>query len=156
MPRPRILDFLLRSHASLVIPYLEHVVHLWGDKNPLFHNALVHQYREKALNEGPAATEHTRKKLLEFLKKSQYYTADTVLSHFPTDSLVEERAVILGRLGKHEQAIALFVRALGDIPKAIEYAQEVCKLNTPGTQNVIMFCFFSYYQFVSLGLCIFD
>jgi tetratricopeptide (TPR) repeat protein len=137
LPRPRVLDFLLRSHASVVIPYLEHVVHVWVDTNPLFHNALVHQYREKAMSEGPAAAEHTRRKLLEFLKKSPHYTADTVLGHFPTDSLLEERAIILGKLGKHEQALAIYVRALGDISKSVEYAQKVYESNTPGCQSVI-------------------
>jgi tetratricopeptide (TPR) repeat protein len=136
LPRPRVLDFLLRSHASVVIPYLEHVVHVWVDTNPLFHNALVHQYREKAMSEGPAAAEHTRRKLLEFLKKSPHYTADTVLGHFPTDSLLEERAIILGKLGKHEQALAIYVRALGDISKSVEYAQKVYESNTPGCQSV--------------------
>lgn len=111
---------------------------MWGDTNPLFHNALVHQYREKATNteEGPAAAEHTRKKLLEFLKKSQNYTADTVLGHFPTDNLLEERAIILGRLGKYEQSLAIYVRALGDIEKAVEYAQKVYESNSVGSQNV--------------------
>lgn len=134
LPRPRVLDFLLRSHASLVIPYLEHVVHVWQDNNPLFHNALVHQYKEKVLNEGPAVAEHTRKKLLSFLKNSTHYTADTLLCHFPTDKLLEEGAVLLGRLGKHEMALGIYVRALGDVSKAVEYCQEVFDNN--GSQNV--------------------
>lgn len=134
---------MLRSHASVVIPYLEHLVHVWNDTNPLFHNALVHQYREKAtsVEEGPAAAEHTRKKLLEFLKKSQHYTADTVLGHFPTDSLLEERAIILGKLGKYEQSLAIYVRALGDIEKAVEYAQKVYESNSIGSQSVRNFKF---------------
>ncbi|XP_072391352.1 vam6/Vps39-like protein [Diabrotica undecimpunctata] len=135
-PRPRILDFLLKSHKSVVIPYLEHVVHIWKDTNPLFHNALIHQYREKLVAEGPTASEPTRKKLLQFLENSKQYTAENILSSFPTDVLLEERAVILGRLGKHEQAVTIYVRALGDIEKAEKYCKKVFENNAPGSQNV--------------------
>lgn len=72
LPRPRILDTLLKDHPDLAIPYLEHVIHSWKDENPLFHNALVHQYREKILKDGPAHAEHTRHKLLTFLEKVSY------------------------------------------------------------------------------------
>lgn len=134
LPRPRVLDFLLRSHNSCVIPYLEHVVHTWEDSNPLFHNALIHQYREKVISNDTSA-QHTRKKLLEFLEKSLYYTPDTVLGHFPTDDLLEERAVILGRLGKHEQALAIYVRGLGDLEKATQYCNKVYQ-KQPNSQDV--------------------
>ncbi|KAF5302308.1 hypothetical protein FQA39_LY10347 [Lamprigera yunnana] len=124
LPRPRVLDCLLRSHPSLVIPYLEHVVHVWADTNPLFHNALVHQYREQAIGDSPIA-QHNQKKLLNFLETSKHYTPDTVLIHFPTDKLLEERAVILGRLGKHEQALYIYVRVLGDIDQAVSYCGRI-------------------------------
>ncbi|XP_018576853.1 vam6/Vps39-like protein [Anoplophora glabripennis] len=136
LPRPRVLDFLLKSHKSVVIPYLEHVVHTWEDSNPLFHNALVHQYREKIVTEGPAVAEHTRKKLLQFLESSRQYTAENILNSFPTDSLLEERAIILGRLGKHEEALNIYVRALGDVEKAETYCRKVYDKGLQGSQNV--------------------
>lgn len=124
LPRPRVLDFLLRSHLTLVIPYLEHVVHVWDDSNPLFHNALVHQYREQAMEDAVSA-QRAQKKLLEFVQKSVHYTPDIVLVHFPNDKLFEERAVILGRLGNHEQALFIYVRVLGDIARAVLYCNSV-------------------------------
>ncbi|KAJ8942577.1 hypothetical protein NQ318_010385 [Aromia moschata] len=136
LPRPRVLDFLLKSHKSVVIPYLEHVVHTWEDSNPLFHNALVHQYREKIVTEGSAVAEHTRKKLLQFLDGSKQYTAENILGSFPTDSLLEERAIILGRLGRHEEALTIYMRALGDIEKTTEYCKKVYEKGTPGSQTV--------------------
>lgn len=138
LPRPRVLDFLLRSHNSCVIPYLEHVVHTWKDTNPLFHNALIHQYREKVINNGPSG-QHTRKKLLEFLEKSVHYTPDTVLGHFPTDDLLEERAIIIGRLGRHDQALAIYVQVLGDYEKATEYCKKVWEGNSLNSQDVSSF-----------------
>ncbi|KAG5897551.1 hypothetical protein JTB14_007267 [Gonioctena quinquepunctata] len=136
LPRPRILDFLLKSHKSVVIPYLEHVVHTWVDTNPLFHNALIHQYREKIVTEGCAAAEHTQKKLLQFLESSRQYTAENILNNFPTDSLLEERAIILGRLGKHDQSLAIYVRALGNIKKAEDYCKKIYEMGIPSSENV--------------------
>lgn len=136
LPRPRVLDFLLKSHKTVVIPYLEHVLNTWADSNPLFHNALIHQYREKIITEGPAVSEHTCKKLLQILENSTQYTAENILSSFPTASLLEERAIILGRLGKHEQALTIYVRALGDIKKATDYCQKVYEKKLPGSQSV--------------------
>lgn len=68
--------------------------------------------------------------------QSTHYTAEHVLKDFPTTSLLEERALILGRLGKHEQAIALYVRALNNIDKAKEYCLKVYEKGGLGSQTV--------------------
>ncbi|XP_011301039.1 vam6/Vps39-like protein [Fopius arisanus] len=133
LPRPKVLDYLLRQHKSLVITYLEYVVRVWEDENSLFHNILVHQYKEKCLaGMSPTATpaerqnaEHVRQKLQQFLEKSVHYTPETVLVQFPSDSLFEERAIILGRLGRHHQAISIYVNLLNDVPRAIKYCHNV-------------------------------
>lgn len=65
---PAILDTLLKKYPEVTIPYLEHVIHIWKDVNPFFHNALVHQYKEKILKDGLANSEHTRRKLITFLE----------------------------------------------------------------------------------------
>lgn len=116
-----------------MISYLEHVVHVWEDTNPLFHNVLVHQYKEKCLaaNNADATpaekqnAQHIRIKLQNFLEKSVHYTPETVLRDFPFDCLFEERAIILGRLGRHQQAISIYVHLLNDITKAIQYCNNV-------------------------------
>ncbi|XP_063978335.1 vam6/Vps39-like protein isoform X3 [Diachasmimorpha longicaudata] len=133
LPRPKVLDYLLRQHKGLVITYLEYVVRVWEDENSLFHNILVHQYKEKCLaGMSPSATaaerqnaEHVRQKLQQFLEKSMHYTPEIVLAQFPTDCLFEERAIILGRLGSHQQAISIYVNLLNDVPRAIKYCQNV-------------------------------
>ena len=76
--------------------FQEHVVHAWEDTNPIFHNALVHQYREhcqelltqSSSSPSPVLEEElqsTRNKLLQFLDKSAHYTPETVLILFPSD-----------------------------------------------------------------------
>ncbi|CAH1174241.1 unnamed protein product [Phaedon cochleariae] len=139
LPRPRILDFLLKSHKAAVIPYLEHVVHTWEDSNPLFHNALIHQYREKVTSDGPAGSEHTRKKLLQFLEGSKQYSPENVLNSFPVDGLLEERAVVLGKIGRHEEALGIYVRALGDVKKAEEYCERLYREEVPGSRKAYVY-----------------
>jgi tetratricopeptide (TPR) repeat protein len=127
------LDYLLRCHKNLVITYLEHVVHVWEDNNPMFHNVLIHQYKEKCLADsglnanlaGKQNIQHIRQKLQQLLEKSQLYTPETVLRDFPFDCMYEERAIILGRLGRHEQAISIYINLLNNVPKAIQYCNNV-------------------------------
>lgn len=125
LPRPRVLDYLLRSHPKQVVPYLQHVLGVWDDNNPLFHNALVHQYREKAAATDDPGAEIAKNKLLEFLDESKYYTPETVLMHFPTDCFFEERANILGRMKKFADALVIFVRVIGDLTKATNYCNKI-------------------------------
>lgn len=41
--------------------------------------------------------------------------------------MFEERAVILGKLGKHEQVLSIYVNILGDVDRAVEYCNKVYK-----------------------------
>uniref|UniRef100_A0A1B6MRH7 CNH domain-containing protein n=1 Tax=Graphocephala atropunctata TaxID=36148 RepID=A0A1B6MRH7_9HEMI len=144
LPRPKVLDYLLRTQKSLVIPYLEHVIHTWKDTNSIFHNVLIHQYKEKvqvlmtpnATQQEQQAAQHMRAKLLAFLDKSEHYIPETVLVHFPFDCLFEERAIILGKLGRHEQALSIYVSVLSDIQRAREYCDKVYKQDSPGADDV--------------------
>lgn len=47
LPRAEVLDYLLKNHKSLVIPYLEHIIHVWNESKPIFHNILIQQYHEQ-------------------------------------------------------------------------------------------------------------
>ncbi|VVC31789.1 Hypothetical protein CINCED_3A010938 [Cinara cedri] len=132
--RPKILDFLIRNHKNLIIPYLEHVIHVWNDTNAICHNALIHQYRERlqqynnmSMQADEQTAQNTKAKLLEFLKQSKYYTPETVLVHFPLDGFFEERAIVLGKLGRHEQVLSMYVTVLHDVDRAIEYCNTVYK-----------------------------
>jgi len=139
LPRPKVLDYLLRTHKDLVIPYLEHVVHVWEDSNPIFHNALVHQYRERCQQLLAATSEEGEKiriKLLQFLETSSQYTPETVLVHFPYDCLFEERAIVLGKLGRHEHALAIYMSILRDVPRAVDYCDKVYNQGSAGCDEV--------------------
>ncbi|XP_053659003.1 vam6/Vps39-like protein [Anopheles marshallii] len=147
LPRAEVLDYLLKDHRTLVIRYLEHIINVWNEEKALFHNILIQQYREKLITlkndkdiESDTQKQGTlteiRGKLLTFLKKSKYYHAEKVLGEFPYTDMFEERAIILGRLGKHEKALAIFVQILGDFEKGLAYCDDVYDVNDPHNCDV--------------------
>uniref|UniRef100_A0A1A9VCV0 CNH domain-containing protein n=1 Tax=Glossina austeni TaxID=7395 RepID=A0A1A9VCV0_GLOAU len=138
LPRASVLDFLLTRHKLLVIPYLEHVINVWHDNNTFLHNVLIKQYLEKVqqlmkeLEKEEECEDKTEKmetlnkyrtKLYNLLKISHNYSPDVVLKDFPTNTMLEERALILGRLKKHEKVLAIYIQILGNVKKAAEYCE---------------------------------
>ena len=116
-PRVRVFDFLMKRNKSVVIPYLEHIIGAWKDTNSLFHNALILRYKDLLIElqneaESQETAEQivkTKSKLKEMLQTSQSFTAETLLPKFPASSLFEERALLLGSLGKHKEALTLYL-----------------------------------------------
>ncbi|XP_017874456.1 PREDICTED: vam6/Vps39-like protein isoform X1 [Drosophila arizonae] len=131
LPRAKVLDFLLSKHKALVIPYLEHIIFEWNDTNTLRHNALLKQYSEQvqrllalqAKGEETPELQPLRAKMYKMLEESQHYSPDRVLDDFPSTVLLEERALILGRLKKHEEVLAIYIQVFGDVDKAKAYAE---------------------------------
>ncbi|EDW95878.1 vam6/Vps39-like protein [Drosophila yakuba] len=131
LPRAKVLDFLISKHKALVIPYLEHIITEWKDSNTLLHNVLLKQYREKVQRllaqqeKGEEVPEliPMRAKLYKMLEESNDYSPDRVLEEFPTNMLLEERALILGRLKKHDNVLSIYIHVLGDVVKATTYAE---------------------------------
>lgn len=147
LPRAEVLDFLLKDHKQLVIRYLEHIINVWNEEKALFHNILIQQYREKLISlkndadvendiQKKTARDTIQGKLLSFLKKSKYYHAEKVLGDFPYTDLFEARAIILGRLAKHEKVLAIFVQILGDFDKAVEYCNQTYDAEDPKSSDV--------------------
>ncbi|XP_065123366.1 vam6/Vps39-like protein [Paramisgurnus dabryanus] len=140
LPRDHVLNFLKEGFKELAIPYLEHIIYVWEETRPEFHNVLIQLYLEKvqglmkeylnALPEGVPAVSagkeegelgEFRNKLLSFLEISTNYEPERLISDFPFDGLLEERALLLGRMGKHEQALFIYVHILKDTHMAEEY-----------------------------------
>uniref|UniRef100_A0A8C2RV26 CNH domain-containing protein n=1 Tax=Capra hircus TaxID=9925 RepID=A0A8C2RV26_CAPHI len=140
LPRDRVLGFLVENFKGLAIPYLEHVIHVWEETGSQFHNCLIQLYCEKVQGlmkeyllsfppgkaPVPAGEEEGelgeyRGKLLMFLEISSYYDPGRLICDFPFDGLLEERALLLGRMGKHEQALFIYVHILKDTRMAEEY-----------------------------------
>ncbi|CAB3386269.1 Hypothetical predicted protein [Cloeon dipterum] len=140
LPRPKVLDFLLKVSPIVAIPYLEHVINVWEDKSETIHNALVQRYREDIVKffaeEKNAEAEALRAKLLAFLETSNHYNPHMVITYFPMNSLLEERAIMLGRLALHENAISIYMRMLNDVGKAMEYCENVYQKKQEGYKTI--------------------
>lgn len=61
-----------------------------------------------------------------------------MLNNFPADDLFEERAIILGKMHKHEKVLAIYIQILGDIEKAAIYCENVYEASNAATANVFV------------------
>ncbi|XP_058847250.1 vam6/Vps39-like protein isoform X1 [Acipenser ruthenus] len=157
LPRKEVLSFLKEGFKELAIPYLEHIILVWDEVGSEFHNCLIQLYLERVqvlmkeyLNslpedESPVAAGNEegelgefRNKLLNFLEISSNYEPDRLISDFPFDGLLEERAVLLGRMGKHEQALFIYVHILQNIRMAEEYCHKHYDRLTDGNKDVYL------------------
>ncbi|KAF1374476.1 hypothetical protein PFLUV_G00229490 [Perca fluviatilis] len=157
LPRDKVLNFLKEGFKELAIPYLEHIIYVWDDKGPEFHNVLIQLYLERvqglmkqylnSLPEGVPAVAagkeegdlgEFRNKLLSFLDISTSYEPARLISDFPFDGLLEERALLLGRMGKHEQALFIYVHILRDTRMAEEYCHGHYNSLVEGNKDVYL------------------
>uniref|UniRef100_A0A8C1FCK6 VPS39 subunit of HOPS complex n=1 Tax=Cyprinus carpio carpio TaxID=630221 RepID=A0A8C1FCK6_CYPCA len=158
LPRDKVLNFLKEGFKELAIPYLEHIIYMWDETRPEFHNVLIQLYLEKVqglmkvyLNSLPEGQTHTvaagkeagelgeyRNKLLSFLDVSCSYEPERLISDFPFDGLLEERALLLGRMGKHEQALFIYVHILKDTHMAEEYCHGHYDPSANGNKDVYL------------------
>uniref|UniRef100_A0A8C6TDZ0 VPS39 subunit of HOPS complex n=1 Tax=Neogobius melanostomus TaxID=47308 RepID=A0A8C6TDZ0_9GOBI len=157
LPRDKVLNFLKEGFKELAAPYLEHIISVWDDKGPEFHNVLIQLYLEtvqslmkaylNSLPEGvpavaagkePGMLGEFRHKLLSFLEESCSYEPERLISNFPFDGLLEERALLLGRMGKHEQALFIYVHILNDTRMAEEYCRRHYNSSVEGNKDVYL------------------
>ncbi|XP_027028386.1 vam6/Vps39-like protein [Tachysurus fulvidraco] len=157
LPRDKVLDFLKEGFKELAVPYLEHIIYVWEETGFEFHNVLIQLYLERvqvlmkeylnSLPEGVPAVAagkeegelgELRNKLLSFLDISRYYEPEILISDFPFDGLLEERALLLGRMGKHEQALFIYVHILKDTYMAEEYCRRHYDKSSDGNKDVYL------------------
>uniref|UniRef100_A0A8K9X5R3 CNH domain-containing protein n=1 Tax=Oncorhynchus mykiss TaxID=8022 RepID=A0A8K9X5R3_ONCMY len=79
-----------------------------------------------------------RSKLVCFLEVSTSYEPGRLISDFPFDGLLEERALLLGRMGKHEQALFIYVHVLKDTHMAKEYCHRHYDKDTDRNKDVYL------------------
>ncbi len=160
LPREEIMEYLQKINGDLLIPYLEHVIFVWNDRKPSFHNTLMHKYREKVrilLNEyknslseseeaAPAGQEpgelgELRRKLMRFLEESDHYSTETLPTYLLNDGLFEERAIVMGKIGNHKEALVIYVHMLHDTKKAEDYCERMYNKGLPENKDVSnLFC----------------
>ncbi|KAI9281130.1 CNH domain-containing protein [Sporodiniella umbellata] len=129
-PRDDVLSHLESISSDLVIQYLEYIIQDLRDESPEYHDRLVFAYLDKInlhkkQKDNKDNMSKTRARLLSFLTESAFYNARRMLTRLPDDDLYEERAILLSRIGQHDQALDIYVYKLKNYLMAEEYCTKV-------------------------------
>lgn len=163
LPRDEVFSYLERTNRDLVIPYVEHVINEWDETASEFHSILPIEYMKQikelyaqylkslAFGERPAKAGQEpgelgklRHKLFDFLQRSFHYDPKRLLAHFPSDGMFEERALLLGKLGQHKEALAIYVYILRDHKMAEDYCKITYIPDDPNNKKVFFYLFQLY------------
>ncbi|CAD5226187.1 unnamed protein product [Bursaphelenchus okinawaensis] len=156
----KVLVFLREEKIDAIIPYLEFLIERCGEKRPKFHDTLLENYIIKVkwlmkdyvytlgdnenvtragLEDGDLGV--YRKKLLDFLTNSYLYSAQKAMLLLD-NHLIEEKAIVFGRLKRHEEALVLYTNVLMDFKAAEVY----CLRNYDPRDSVNSTVFFILYK----------
>ncbi|KAJ2556243.1 Vacuolar morphogenesis protein 6 [Coemansia sp. RSA 1933] len=134
-PRPRVASYLRHLSLKLAVQYLTYVFDTWHDQTPALHDDMVVAYLGLLETSDDQPNDHDlRHQLQQFLRISQQYSPEKALARIPDGLLFEERALILSRLGRHEQALCLLVFSVADLALAEQY----CVDNIGSYENVFV------------------
>ena len=144
LPRDKVLSFLKTIDPKLAARYLEHIILELTDDTADFHKDLIEEYLGiLKLVQGDEKVKE-QKKLMDFLKSSKHYQSWKILPLLSKNGKIlhctssnqlilsdpdvfEARAIVLGSMGEHRQALSIYVFDMIDTSKAEEY--ETCKLS---------------------------
>ena len=132
LPRDKALAFLQKLDPTLAVKYLEHIINELNDGTPEFHQRLIEFYLKSVKSSAGKSDQEKadmKEKLLYFLRTSKHYESWKVLRTLSKDDpdLHEARAIVLGNMGEHRQALSIYVFNIGDAQKAEEYVVNVFK-----------------------------
>lgn len=127
LPRDKVLDYLAPLDVALAAKYLEHVITELNETDPELHQRLIQLYLD-ALNEADGDSKPAQlDRLVAFLKSSRRYEPWRVIRILPKEEehLLEPRAIVLGRMQEHKQALEIYVFEMHDPIKAEDYCNQV-------------------------------
>lgn len=135
--------------SYLIRTYLQYCVYIWADKSANLSNLLIDVYKRyveslyanlpSGTTKNPAFDQSvTYRKLLKlFLSETSSYDMSYALSKLDLDDYPEERAIVLGRMGKHHEALNIYVNKLNEPEKAEAYCNYIYSQQqaNPGLQQ---------------------
>ncbi|KAF8969138.1 vacuolar sorting protein 39 domain 1-domain-containing protein [Flammula alnicola] len=131
LPRKAVADYLEHIDPSLCSRYLEYLISERQEETPAFHDRLAELYLSMTLAAKRRGDEKSRKetyeKLLNFINTDDRFGIDRLFGYISPTDLHEARAILLGRLGRHGQALETYVYRLQDFMKAEEYCKRIHK-----------------------------
>ncbi|XP_042494125.1 vacuolar sorting protein 39 isoform X2 [Macadamia integrifolia] len=136
VPVDLVNSYLKQHMPSMQAKYLELVAALKENEIPgNLQNEMVQIYLSEVLDWYADLTTQqmwdeqvyppTRKKLLFALESVSGYNPEGLLKRLPVDALYEERAILLGKLNKHQLALCLYVHKLHVPELALAYCDRV-------------------------------
>ncbi|KAM0791703.1 hypothetical protein ACM66B_003975 [Microbotryomycetes sp. NB124-2] len=121
LPRHAVMDHLASIGSDVCQLYLENVIHSLDEQGAEFHEKLIELYLDDVQSQDLTTAYD---KLVNLLETSTSYRADRVLGRLPAD-MPRIKALLLGRLGRHEGALQIYVYQLQDPVMAEEYCKRV-------------------------------
>eukprot|EP00051_Salpingoeca_urceolata_P000045 m.32547 g.32547 ORF g.32547 m.32547 type:complete len:927 (-) comp10061_c0_seq2:69-2849(-) len=166
LPQDKVAEFLETKAPKLLVPYLEHVIRVWDNQLPKFHNKLIVLYldelqtrfldyvdsldqRNPVIPPGsePAPLGKQRLRLLQFLQWSKAYEATQLITRFmDMKAMHEELAILHGRIGNHDEALKIYAYTLRDAEKAEQYCATVYDAEVESARNVYIHLLQVYLQ----------
>ncbi|PPQ95740.1 hypothetical protein CVT26_015866, partial [Gymnopilus dilepis] len=158
LPRKPVADYLETIDPTLCAKYLEYLIAERNEDSTAFHDRLAELYlsmvetARKRNDESEKLRSFCRKlhssqfaetrkevydKLLKFIGTDDRFSVDRLYGFVATTDLHEARAILLGRLGRHDQALETYVYRLQDFLKAEEHCKRVYQAGT-ATANVFL------------------
>ncbi|WVQ78836.1 hypothetical protein IAT38_000927 [Cryptococcus sp. DSM 104549] len=135
LPRKEVSEFLESVNEDACIGYLEHVIKTLGEEGAEYHDRLSELYLKQSVKKGDEVwRKEAYDKLLQFLASSTHYRPFRVMSKLTGDELPEARAILLGRQGKHEEALKIYVYRLEDYAAAEAY----CVRTYPSNNSIFL------------------
>ncbi|KAJ7800623.1 vacuolar sorting protein 39 domain 1-domain-containing protein [Mycena olivaceomarginata] len=128
LPRAAVADHLEFIDPKLCVRYLEFLVEERQEESIMFHDRLADSYLKMTLSGKTRNDEDWSQhyeKLLKFIDTTDRYTVERLYSRISSEDLFEARAILLGRLGRHDKALELYVYQLHDYLKAEEHCRRV-------------------------------
>ncbi|KAH8100006.1 hypothetical protein BXZ70DRAFT_939950 [Cristinia sonorae] len=141
LPRHAVMDYLEMIDINICARYIEFLISEREEVTPEYHDRLAELYLRSTVQAKKKGDSDRRRatytKLLEFIDTTQHYRPDRLFGLLPPDDLYEAKAILLGKLGRHDNALELYVYRLQDSVKAEEYCKKVYVPNSP-TSNVFL------------------
>ncbi|THH21289.1 hypothetical protein EW146_g228 [Bondarzewia mesenterica] len=154
LPQEQVASFLESINPRYCARYLEFLIDERGEESYKFHDRLAELYlrmtqeAKKKGDDGKAhlnlrkvwlnvvqfveARKEVYSKFLNFVDTTNHYRIDRLFGLLPPDDLYEAKAILLGRLNRHNHALELYVYRLRDYEKAEEYCKRIYH---PGTET---------------------
>lgn len=152
----------LKQCSTAVIKYLEHLIFVLCEQRPKFHDNLVDIYLIEVkylmkdyaymlednknfirINDDDGELGILRKGFIKFLEYSKEYDAEKVIKKLD-DYLLEEQAIVYGRLKEHDKSLCIYANILMDYDAAERHCIKYYDANDPINSKIFNQLFKSY------------